>query len=145
MESKVNPYQAPNAVVQDMHQGEGEKLSMSQIWLSFTGRIPRKVYWLYFFVPMIVVFGMIGGVTAAMGGGREGGGYSIVMAMLQILVIWPSIAVSVKRWHDRDKSGWWVLIGLIPIIGGLWALVENGFLRGTEGSNRFGGDATDLY
>ena len=55
-----------------------------------------------------------------------------------LIILWPAFAIQVKRWHDRDKSGWWVLINLIPIIGPLWALVEIGFLTGTEGSNRFG-------
>ena len=46
--------------------------------------------------------------------------------------------VHIKRFHDRDKSGWWVLIGLIPIIGAIWLLIELGFLKGTPGPNRFG-------
>jgi uncharacterized membrane protein YhaH (DUF805 family) len=45
-----------------------------------------------------------------------------------------------KRWHDRDKSAWWILIGLIPFIGWIWVLVEVGFLKGTDGPNRFGED-----
>ena len=48
--------------------------------------------------------------------------------------------VSVKRWHDRDRSGWWVLLNLLPVIGWLWALVDNGFVRGTRGPNRYGAD-----
>ena len=51
-----------------------------------------------------------------------------------------ALAVSVKRWHDRDKSGWWVLLNLLPVIGWLWALIDNGFLRGSVGPNRFGED-----
>ena len=53
---------------------------------------------------------------------------------------WSSLALTVKRWHDRDKSGWWVLIVLVPVVGWAWALVDNGFLRGTRGANRFGAD-----
>lgn len=44
---------------------------------------------------------------------------------------WPALAVSVKRWHDRDRSGWWLLLNLMPVVGWLWALVGNGLLRGT--------------
>lgn len=62
--------------------------------------------------------------------------------LMNLLVLWPAIATSVKCWHDRDKSGWWVLINLIPVLGTLWVLVENGFLRGTPGPNRFGEDLT---
>jgi uncharacterized membrane protein YhaH (DUF805 family) len=61
-------------------------------------------------------------------------------AVVNLLLLWPAIAVAVKRWHDRDKPGWWVLIVLLPLIGGLWALIDNGCLRGTVGPNRFGPD-----
>ena len=56
-----------------------------------------------------------------------------------ILVIWTSICINAKRWHDTDKSGWWQLIGLVPLLG-LWAFIENGFFRGVTGPNRFGPD-----
>ena len=59
------------------------------------------------------------------------------------LALIPSIIVYIKRFHDRDKSGWWVLIGLIPIIGAIWLLIELGFLKGTDGPNRFGPPVTD--
>ncbi len=65
--------------------------------------------------------------------------YTLV-GLIFLLIIWPALAISVKRWHDRDKSGWWVLIGLVPLIGGLWALIETGFLPGTEGDNQYGPD-----
>jgi uncharacterized membrane protein YhaH (DUF805 family) len=55
------------------------------------------------------------------------------------------LALQVKRWHDRSKSGWWVLINLVPAIGPIWSFVEAGCLRGTEGGNEYGGDPTELY
>ena len=55
-----------------------------------------------------------------------------------ITSLWPWLAISAKRWHDRDKSGLWSLITLVPIIGGLWMLVEYGFLSGKRGRNPFG-------
>ena len=63
---------------------------------------------------------------------------SIIVLLIYIPIIWMSLAVQVKRWHDRNKSGWWVLITLIPIIGSLWALIENGFLAGDDSQNDFG-------
>ena len=54
------------------------------------------------------------------------------------VILWIALVISIKRWHDRDKSGWSVLIGLIPIIGGLWVTIENGFLPGTDGPNKYG-------
>ncbi|MCH8899533.1 MAG: DUF805 domain-containing protein, partial [Acidobacteria bacterium] len=63
-----------------------------------------------------------------------------LLGVAYLAMIWPSLAISIKRWHDRDKSGWWVLIGLVPVIGGIWALVETGFLAGTSGPNQYGLD-----
>ena len=53
-------------------------------------------------------------------------------------MLWVDLAVSVKRWHDRDKSGWMLLIGLIPLVGLVWTLIECGFLDGERGPNQFG-------
>jgi hypothetical protein len=50
-----------------------------------------------------------------------------------------------KRYHDRDKSAWWILICLLPIIGGIWQLIELGCLRGTEGSNDYGPDPAHSF
>jgi uncharacterized membrane protein YhaH (DUF805 family) len=58
--------------------------------------------------------------------------------VVNLLLLWPTIAVAAKRWHDRDKSAWWLLIVLLPLLGLIWALVELGGLRGTPGPNRFG-------
>ena len=57
----------------------------------------------------------------------------IILIPYAIFSIWSGIAIGIKRWHDRDKSGWWMFIVLIPIIGAIWAFVECGCLRGTEG------------
>ncbi len=54
---------------------------------------------------------------------------AIVMIVLYLGIIWCGLTIQAKRWHDRDKSAWWILIGLLPVIGPIWALVENGFLR----------------
>ena len=63
----------------------------------------------------------------------------MVLIIWYIALIWTSICINAKRWHDREKSGWWQLVGAIPLIG-LWALIENGFLRGTDGPNTYGND-----
>ena len=60
------------------------------------------------------------------------------LVLLYAVDVWIGLALAVKRCHDRDKSGWFLLIGFIPIIGGVWLLVELGFLDGTQGPNRFG-------
>jgi uncharacterized membrane protein YhaH (DUF805 family) len=65
---------------------------------------------------------------------------AIVGAVGGLAVTIPMIVVSIKRWHDRNKSGWWVLFAFVPVIGSIWVLVETGFLRGTTGANNFGVD-----
>ena len=73
----------------------------------------------------------------------ETNGGSVILGILLfvgiVIVVWSTICVNAKRWHDNNKSGWWMLIGAIPLIG-IWAFIENGFLRGTVGPNSFGGD-----
>jgi len=58
--------------------------------------------------------------------------------VVNLLLLWPTVTVSIKRWHDRDKSGWWVLIVLVPVVGWIAAIIANGCLPGTRGPNRFG-------
>ena len=129
-----------------------------QTFTSFNGRIPRKTYWLGLIVMILLVVVLeiillsIFGVSMmsmdpnatpeaqAAAAEQAMSGMAIPLVILILLTIWPSLAIYAKRWHDRDKSGWWTLIGLVPIIGGLWMLIELGFLRGTEGPNRFGPD-----
>jgi uncharacterized membrane protein YhaH (DUF805 family) len=114
-----------------------ESFSMNLKWLlfSFKGRIGRQTYWFasLAFMAAFLFSGMLVDVL-----GEDTGG--IVVLLLVILIGYMSIAVAAKRWHDRDKSGWWSLIALIPIVGSIWMLIENGFLRGTQGPNRFGPD-----
>lgn len=55
-----------------------------------------------------------------------------------IIIFWIILAVSVKRLHDCNKSGWFYLINLLPFIGQLWILILCGFTKGTEEGNRFG-------
>ena len=133
--SENSPYEAPES---DVSVSSGSSvLSMKDIFLSFQGRIPRKVYWLYgvlgLMIGTMVAFGAVYLLSTILGEW-----ILVLMLPIYIVVIWASLAIGVKRWHDRDKSGWWMLIGLVPIIGGIWQIVECGFLKGTEGDNRFG-------
>ncbi|MFO1119461.1 MAG: DUF805 domain-containing protein [Rhodospirillales bacterium] len=104
--------------------------------LSFDGRTGRSDYWLRFNLPVIVISAILGAVEGAANGGEIG----LLSSLFMLAALWPSWAVGVKRCHDRDRSGWFLLIGLIPIVGGIWLLVELGFLRGTIGPNKYGPD-----
>ncbi len=101
------------------------------LFFQFDGRINRAKFWLG-----IVIVAVINGIAGSL---FRGSSFFIAL-LIALALVWPGLAVSIKRWHDRDKSGWWVLIALIPFIGWIWALVETGFLEGTKGPNQYGPD-----
>jgi uncharacterized membrane protein YhaH (DUF805 family) len=116
-------------------------MTFKQLYFSYTGRIGRKAFWLKGVLPLAVagIIGAIGVVGFVPTLGTLGNldsamtvGYSmmcqIVCLPFLLFLIPPALSIQVKRWHDRNKSGWWALIGLIPIIGPVWALAETGFL-----------------
>lgn len=113
---------------------------MVQLWLSFQGRATRSDYWLRTFLPILVISIVLSVVATVTSTEDQVSPAMFVYLAFSIFSIWPSIAVSVKRLHDRDQSGWWILIGLIPIIGSIYLFVVVGCLRGTVGENRFGPD-----
>lgn len=63
----------------------------------------------------------------------------LLLVLYSLAIFIPNLAVIVRRLHDQDKSGWWFLIGLVPIIGGIWLLILY-LTDGTPGPNRFGPD-----
>lgn len=109
---------------------------------SFEGRVGRGPYW-GLFVASLVLFGGLGAVSvmSAMGAADPAAapaGPSALIVIAALLFLWPALAIQAKRWHDVDKSAWWLLIAFVPVVGGLIALVFNGFIAGTPGGNRFG-------
>jgi uncharacterized membrane protein YhaH (DUF805 family) len=54
------------------------------------------------------------------------------------IIAWLGLVSNIRRYHDRNKSGWWLLFGFIPLIGALWQIIELGFLSGTQGDNDYG-------
>lgn len=114
-----------------------DPMSVPQILFSFHGRVPRKVFWLYGVLGPLLVSVMLEMLLGIVGVPERR-----TEMLTTLLLVWPCAAVSVKRWHDRDKSGWWALVYLIPLIGVLWTLIANGLLRGTASPNRFGADPT---
>ena len=109
-------------------------------FFTFAGRAPRSEYWYFylFFILSALGAGFADGVIGAASfnetGEFEGGGLLIV-AILVLFI--PQLAVTVRRLHDLDRSGWWWWLGLVPLVGGLVLLVWF-CMRGTEGNNRYG-------
>jgi uncharacterized membrane protein YhaH (DUF805 family) len=104
----------------------------------FNGRARRKEYWFFylFYIIFIIVLVMIDGVTGTL---DEGTGIGVLSGIFILAMLIPGIAVTIRRLHDTDRSGWWILISLIPFIGGIWLLVLM-VLDGTPGQNQYGPD-----
>jgi len=119
-------------------------MSIMQFLFSFQGRVRRLHFWLFLLVLSAIYGGLFWqfghwhvdheGLSTKVSGDVTGP----IFLLLAIPACWAKLALFVKRWHDRDKSGWFVLVSLIPVIGWLWQFIECGFLDGTPGPNRFG-------
>lgn len=139
----ANPYAAPQSTIHATygHQ-QAEPLTWMQILFSFTGRIPRRHYWAAALIHIISVIPVA--VLAQLSGDDQsmGIGLGLLLLITSVFLIWSGLAVTVKRWHDRGKSGLWIFIGMIPIIGPIWAFIECGCMRGSLGANQYGFDPT---
>lgn len=113
--------------------------SFSDYFFSFDGRIGRFEFWFF-----LLILNLIGGALFAITWGanlltgRNGIIIGIIGYVIDLLIIaWPAMALSVKRCHDRNRSGLFVFIALIPLVN-LWYIIEMLFLKGTEGRNKYG-------
>ena len=103
--------------------------------LTTKGRLSRSTFWIYLIFLNALLFADFLSKSESVPEVIDPLGLLIWFSVLIVGII-----VQIERWHDLDKSGWWVLINCIPIVGPLWRLVECGFLEGTVGPNRFGPD-----
>lgn len=108
-------------------------------YADFSGRSQRKEYWMFMLgiIVAAIIVGIIEGILGL--SGMVGGVYGPLAVLLVLGMFIPALACQVRRFHDQDKSGWFVLLSLIPFIGGLIVLVFM-CLEGTKGPNRFGED-----
>ena len=108
-------------------------------YAEFTSRSRRKEYWMFLLlsIGIYIIASILDGIAGL--NGMIAGRYGPVTALVALGLLVPSLAVSVRRLHDSDRSGWWLLLGLVPIFGEIIVLVFM-VLRGTRGANRFGAD-----
>lgn len=109
----------------------------------FSGRIGRGGWWLAQFMGLIIVSVLFAMALAFNDPNRTEASNNDFLFMILLVVCVVAIAVinicsTVKRYHDRGKSGWWFFVALIPFIGGLWQLIECGFCSGDDGDNAYG-------
>lgn len=110
------------------------KLVVLERYAKFDGRANRAEYWWYFLANLIVavVLQLLGNVSSI---------FSIVYLLYALAVFIPGLAVAIRRLHDTDKSGWFVLLALIPCVGVIILLVFFAS-EGTKGPNKYGASAT---
>lgn len=100
-------------------------------YVNFSDRACRSEYWYWvlFIILAEIVTSIVDYVI----------GYQVTTTLFGLAVLLPGIAVTVRRLHDLDRTGWWILLGLIPLIG--WIILLIWYVtKGTDGPNRFGPD-----
>jgi uncharacterized membrane protein YhaH (DUF805 family) len=111
-------------------------------FVGFEGRIGRGTWWLGQLIGLLI----LGAGMAALGmaaNSQEGSikpglGLIGIACITYIICLVINVSVSVKRYHDRGKSGWWFFVVFVPLAGGIWQLIELGFCSGDDAPNRFG-------
>ena len=102
----------------------------------FSGRARRKEYWFFVLFNVIISF-VLTVIDAATGTYDETVGAGILSGIYLLAIFIPSLAVAVRRLHDTGRSGWWLLVGLIPLVG--WILTLIWYLSDSEvGENKYG-------
>ena len=137
-------------------------MNFQSLLFSFEGRIGRKIFWIWnvcYYAAIIILISLANTLVPLWA--------HLLVPVILLVLLYPDLAMTAKRWHDRNKSSWWLLLNVPLLIGrlaapvaasaadepmmtwqttisfvalfcGVWILVECGFLKGTPGENRFG-------
>lgn len=100
-----------------------------------TNRLGYLAYSMGATFAIMLIFGILGGIIWALGGGEEAIPVVILVAYIPMIVV--TFIFAIRRFHDIDWSGWWVVATMIPLLNIVFALILL-FKGGTAGSNRFG-------
>lgn len=112
-------------------------------FFGFQGRIGRGTWWMAQLFGLVLILlcifaAVVTGKSAKPGSDDFGGPLALLFIVSYMLMIVVNICSSVKRYHDRGKSGWWMFVAFVPLIGGIWQLIELGFCSGDDGDNTYG-------
>lgn len=114
-------------------------------YAEFEGRSRRMEYWMFMLLQLLLYGAAFLLAVFAFGLGGSGGAGTAVIVLFVLMwlgLFIPNIAVTVRRFHDQDKSGWFYLLNFVPYIGGLIVFVLM-CLEGTRGPNQYGEDPKD--
>ena len=106
-------------------------------YVGFSGRSRRSEYWYFtlFYLVIAIVLSVLDGIV--FGGSVDGKGTPVLSGLFMLAMLLPSIAVGIRRLHDTDRSGWWLLMGLVPLVGVIVLIVF--FVQDSKpDDNRFG-------
>ena len=106
---------------------------LTRKYADFSGRARRSEYWWFFLFNVLVA--AVASVLDAIIGTRYGSS-GLVEILVQLALLIPGIAVAIRRLHDTGRSGWWLLIGLVPIAG--WIVLLVFFVQDSQGENEYG-------
>lgn len=106
-------------------------LKVLREYATFSGRARRREYWMFVLVNIIVA------VALSLIDGVLFDGAMLLSGLYWLAILVPSLAVGVRRLHDTGRSGWWLLISLVPVVGGLVLFVFT-VLDGDPGPNAYG-------
>ncbi len=139
--SRLVRFQARTLIDEHKHDADGAAWLPSGradlLWMafSFDGRITRWSYWMATLLITVAAW-----VLSVVGLWLTGPSETALwlLLILNAPFVWANLAIQVKRWHDLDMSGWWILASVVPAAGPLYTFAMLGFHRGTLGPNRFG-------
>jgi len=128
-----------------MEQSMNWYLDVLKKYSVFSGRARRKEYWMYTLfniiasIALVIVSTILGSIDSSLA--LLG---SLLLMVYSLAVLVPSLAVVVRRLHDTGRSGWWILVSLVPFVGGIILIV---FLvqDGTPGENEYGKNPKEAY
>ena len=103
----------------------------------FSGRARRSEYWYFVLFNFLISIALTAADFALGNIDLETGGTGLISTIYSLAVLIPGLAVSVRRLHDTDRTGWWLLIAFIPVIGAI-ALLVFFFQDSQQGNNQYG-------
>jgi uncharacterized membrane protein YhaH (DUF805 family) len=105
-----------------------------QKYVDFSGRARRSEYWYFFLFNLLV--GIAASILDAILGTDFDTGSGLISVVASLALLLPGLAAGVRRLHDTSRSGWWILIGLIPIIG--WIILIVFYVQDSHPDNQYG-------
>jgi uncharacterized membrane protein YhaH (DUF805 family) len=120
---------SPSKEGEEVTFGEAVKSGFDH-YVKFAGRASRPAYWWWFLFAILVAI-VATGIDAAIGT------FGVISGLAELALLLPGLSVAIRRLHDTNRTGWWILIGLIPLIGFIVLLIFY-LQEGDAGENDYG-------